>query len=133
MALAVHAAEGGEAKRIVRYIWLTVFLAVAFLGVKSMEYTEDIRQHLVPGPSFSLPGDPHAELFFYFYWAMTGLHTLHVLIGIGVLSILACMARRGRFSAQYHTPIEVAGLYWHFVDIVWIYLYPLLYLIGRHI
>ena len=91
------------------------------------------REHLVPGPGFFSHGDPREELFFYFYWAMTGLHALHVLIGIGVLSMIAIMAGRGRFSAQYYTPVEVSGLYWHFVDIVWIYLYPLLYLIGRNL
>jgi cytochrome c oxidase subunit 3 len=132
MALAVHAAERGHRKPLVRNIMLTVLLATAFLGVKALEYTEDFREHLVPGPSFAAHGDPRQELFFYFYWAMTGLHALHVLIGIGLLSAMAFMAHRGRFSAQYHTPIEVSGLYWHFVDIVWIYLYPLLYLIGRH-
>jgi cytochrome c oxidase subunit 3 len=133
MALAVHAAERGETKRLVRNILLTVLLAIGFLGVKALEYTEDFREHLVPGPNFSLHGGTGGELFFYFYWAMTGLHALHVLIGIGLLSTIAVMAARGRFSAQYHNPVEVAGLYWHFVDIVWIYLYPLLYLIGRHL
>jgi cytochrome c oxidase subunit 3 len=131
MALAVHAAQRGAAKPLVRYMVLTILLAGAFLGVKALEYSEDFRQHLVPGPSFALHG--REELFFYFYWAMTGLHALHVLIGIGVLSTIAFMASRGRFSAQYHNPVEVAGLYWHFVDMVWIYLYPLLYLIGRNL
>lgn len=133
MALAVRAAERGESKAVVRNVAMTILLAAAFLGVKALEYTEDFREHLVPGPSFLLPGNPRQELFFYFYWAMTGLHALHVLIGIGALSTIAVMAARGRFSAQYNTPVEVTGLYWHFVDIVWIYLYPLLYLIGRHL
>jgi cytochrome c oxidase subunit 3 len=133
MALAVHAAERGARKPLVRNLLLTLLLAVAFLGVKAAEYTEDFREHLVPGPAFSIHGQGSEELFFYFYWAMTGLHALHVLIGIGLLSIIAIMAARGRFSAEYHNPVEVSGLYWHFVDIVWIYLYPLLYLIGRHL
>jgi cytochrome c oxidase subunit 3 len=107
-------------------------LAISFLAVKAAEYTQDFHEHLVPGPGFFAPGNTHQELFFYFYWAMTGLHALHVLVGIVVLSILGIMSARGRFSPRYYTPVEVGGLYWHFVDIVWIYLYPLLYLIGRH-
>jgi len=132
MALGVHAAERGVAKAIARNVGLTILLAGAFLGVKALEYTQDFHDHLVPGPGFYNKIDPGQELFFYFYWAMTGLHALHVLIGIGLLSTIAIKAKRGRFSAQYHTPVEVVGLYWHFVDVVWIYLYPLLYLIGRH-
>jgi cytochrome c oxidase subunit III len=132
MALAVHAAEQGRARAIVRNILRTVLLAGCFLGVKALEYTQDFHEHLVPGFSFYKADGPGQELFFYFYWAMTGLHALHVVIGIGVLSVMALFASRGRFNKQYYTPVEVAGLYWHFVDIVWIYLYPLLYLIGRH-
>jgi cytochrome c oxidase subunit 3 len=132
MALAVHAAQEGKNKLLVRFLLLTILFAAAFLGVKGLEYTEDIREHLFPGPHFSVPEQPRAELFFYFYWAMTGLHGLHVLVGIGVLSVIACLAARRRFSAQYHNPVEMAGLYWHFVDIVWIFLYPLMYLIDRH-
>jgi cytochrome c oxidase subunit 3 len=132
MALAVHAAQRGATKPLVRNIVLTILLAVAFVGVKSLEYMEDFREHLVPGPSFCIQGKGE-ELFFYFYWAMTGLHALHVLIGIGALSTIAVMSARGRFNAQYYNPVEVTGLYWHFVDVVWIYLYPLLYLIGRHL
>jgi cytochrome c oxidase subunit 3 len=132
MALAVHAAERGENKAVLRQFGLTILLALGFLVVKGFEYTGDIHEHLVPGPHFLLPAQPHAELFFYFYWAMTGLHAVHVIIGIGVMSVLCLLVRRRRFSAQYYNPIEVAGLYWHFVDIVWIFLYPLLYLIDRH-
>jgi cytochrome c oxidase subunit 3 len=132
MALGVHAAEKGKTKALVRNLVLTILLAVAFLGVKAMEYTEDFHEHLVPGPSFFLPGDIHQELFFYFYWAMTGLHAVHVLVGICLLSTLGVMAAKGRFSANYYNPVEAIGLYWHFVDIVWIYLYPLFYLLGRH-
>jgi cytochrome c oxidase subunit 3 len=133
MALGVHAAERGLQKPLIRFIVLTILLAFAFLGVKAIEYTQDFRERLVPGPSFVNHGDSHQELFFYFYWAMTGLHALHVIIGIGVLSWIAIMAARKRFSSQYHTPVEAVGIYWHFVDIVWIYLYPLLYLLGRHV
>lgn len=133
MTLAVNAAQRGLNRAIVWNILLTVLLAAGFLAVKGLEYSEDIREHLVPGPSFFALGHPHEELFFYFYWAMTGLHALHLLIGIGVLSGLALMAARHRYSEKYFTPIEMGGLYWHFVDTVWIFLYPLLYLIDRHI
>jgi cytochrome c oxidase subunit 3 len=132
MALAVHAAQEGRPRSTVRSLVLTIGLAIAFLVVKGFEYHEDYVEHLIPGPSFSVPGQPKAELFFYFYWAMTGLHALHVLIGIGALSVIAMLASRRRFSAEYHNPVEITGLYWHFVDLVWIFLYPLLYLIDRH-
>ena len=132
MALAVHAAGEGKQKQITRWLQLTILFAAAFLVVKAFEYKEDFDEHLVPGASFSVPGEPRAELFFYFYWAMTGLHAFHVLVGIGALSIIAFLASRRRFSAEYHNPVEVTGLYWHFVDMVWIFLYPLLYLIDRH-
>jgi cytochrome c oxidase subunit 3 len=72
------------------------------------------------------------QLFFSFYFAMTGLHALHMIIGIGIMIVITCMAQRGRFTAEYNSPVEMIGLYWHFVDIVWIFLYPLLYLLGRH-
>ncbi len=133
MALAVHAAQAGKTRQLVRFLLITIFFALAFLGVKGLEYTEDVREHLFPGPSFSIPGEPKAEMFFYLYWAMTGLHGFHVLVGICALSIIAFLAARRRFSAEYHNPVEMTGLYWHFVDLVWIFLYPLLYLIDRHV
>jgi cytochrome c oxidase subunit 3 len=88
----------------------------------------------VPGPSFHFEGDhaEHAELFFSLYFVMTGMHALHMVIGMGLLIVFAWQSWRGRFSATYHAPIEFMGLYWHFVDIVWIFLFPLLYLLGRH-
>jgi cytochrome c oxidase subunit III len=132
MALAVQSAEVGKSRNIVRFLLATIFLAVAFLAVKGLEYSEDFHKHLVPGRAFADAGEPKTQLFFYFYWLMTGLHGLHVLIGICVLAVMARLASRGRFSAEYHNPIELTGLYWHFVDIVWIFLYPLLYLINRH-
>jgi cytochrome c oxidase subunit 3 len=132
MALAVNSAEEGKRKQLVRYLLLTLLFALAFLGVKGLEYKQDFDEHLVPGASFSVPGAPKAELFFYLYWAMTGLHGFHVLVGIGVLSVIAFLSHRRHYSAEYHNPVEVSGLYWHFVDIVWIFLYPLLYLIDRH-
>jgi cytochrome c oxidase subunit 3 len=131
MALAVHAAEHGARKALVWNLLFTIGLAVAFLGVKAVEYSDDFREHLVPGPAFALYGGGK-ELFFYFYWAMTGLHAIHVLIGIGLLAFIARQSSKGKFDGRYYTPVEVVGLYWHFVDIVWIYLFPILYLLSRH-
>ena len=79
---------------------------------------------------FTAAGIGHAELFMCFYFFMTGVHALHMIIGLSLLLVLLLRARRGEFSSQYYSPVEVTGLYWHFVDIIWIFLFPLLYLIG---
>jgi Heme/copper-type cytochrome/quinol oxidase, subunit 3 len=131
MALAVRAAQSGDQKWISRFLIFTVLLAIGFLVVKGLEYRDDLREHLWPGPHFRTDLPREAQIFWFLYWAMTGLHALHVIIGIGLISVMAWMASRGKFSPAYHTPVEVTGLYWHFVDIVWIFLYPLLYLIHR--
>jgi len=134
MALAVHAAMTSRRRRQAVFLMATIVLGCAFLGIKGYEYTHKYHEHLVPGVRFDLKGE-HAsqvELFFGFYFAMTGLHATHMVIGIGLLAMLMVMAWRGRFDANYYAPVEITGLYWHFVDIVWIFLYPLLYLIGRH-
>lgn len=133
MALAVHAAQVGRRKVLVLFLLLTILLGTVFLGIKVFEYADKFRHELVPGYAFAFEG-PHAreaKIFFSFYFAMTGMHALHMIIGIGVLAVLTVLARRGRFSSEYYWPVELTGLYWHFVDIVWIYLFPLLYLIGR--
>jgi cytochrome c oxidase subunit 3 len=145
VALAVHAAQMGNRRWIVRWLLITVLFGLAFLGVKAYEYTHLFHEHLVPGAHFDAPrvenGEqlpPHfpeylrsnAQLFYSFYFVLTGLHALHMVIGVGVILYVAWMAHRGRFNAQYHNPVEITGLYWHFVDIVWIFLYPLLYLIA---
>ena len=133
MALAVDAAQAGRRRTLVAFLLLTILLGSAFLGVKAFEYGHKFEQHLVPGASFAFPG-PHASrvaLFFSFYFAMTGMHALHMVIGIGLLTVLVFRARLGRFGPQYSSPVELTGLYWHFVDIVWIFLFPLLYLIDR--
>jgi cytochrome c oxidase subunit 3 len=108
-------------------------LGVTFLGIKFTEYVLDWHDHLVPVLNFAHQG-PHAggvENFFYLYFFMTGLHSIHMIIGIVTVAIVAVLARRGRYSADYFTPVELTGLYWHLVDIVWIFLYPLLYLVSR--
>lgn len=144
VVLAVKAAESGNRKQLVTYLVLTVLLGLTFLGVKAIEYTEKFEKHHVPGSSFQFtdtfddngqhkPVNPHeAELFFSLYFAMTGMHALHMIIGCGLFSVLVVLAWKGRYTPQYFTPIENAGLYWHLVDIIWIYLFPLLYLISRH-
>ena len=135
MAMAVHSASTGRRGRLMGFLIGTMALGLVFLGIKAVEYTEHIRHHLFPGPFFRYPGPdgPAAQMFFSLYFGMTGLHALHMIVGIGIVATLLAMAHRGRFSPEYYTPVEVSGLYWHFVDIVWIFLFPLLYLIGRHL
>ena len=135
MALAVRAAQTSQPVRM-QLMWLfsTMFFGVCFLGIKAIEYADKFRDHIVPGPHFQWEGlyPKPAEQFYSLYFAMTGLHALHMIIGIGIMAVIAFLASRKTFDSDYYTPVEVAGLYWHFVDIVWIYLFPLLYLIGRH-
>jgi cytochrome c oxidase subunit 3 len=143
VVLAVRAAQLNKRKALTVWLLLTIVLGLAFLGIKGIEYKEKFEDHHVPGPTFAYHGtvpshpdqqvDPHhAEIYFSLYFAMTGMHALHMIIGVGLFGTLAFWAWRGKYSANYYTPIENAGLYWHFVDIVWIYLFPLLYLIDRH-
>jgi len=135
MALAVAASSEGKNKLTAIFLVLTIVLGLAFLGIKAVEYTHKFHEHLVPGAHFAPHGahDPqHMQIFFSLYFAMTGMHALHMVIGIVTLCVLTCMALFGKFSRDYYSPIELTGLYWHFVDIVWIFLFPLLYLIGRH-
>jgi cytochrome c oxidase subunit III len=132
MALAVHAAEHRRRRALVGFIVATIALGCLFLSFKGVEYTLDIREHLVPGSHFAASAfaDPrHAQLFYVFYFFMTGLHAIHVTAGLGVLVVLAVLAARGRFTQGNPNAVEMVGLYWHFVDIVWIFLLPLLYLI----
>jgi cytochrome c oxidase subunit 3 len=136
MVLAVRAAQLGQRRMIVLFLVLTLIFGGIFLGVKAYEWNEKFEQHHVPGPSFHLEGVPqqgHAQLFFSLYFAMTGLHALHMVIGVGIISWLIWLARKGTFTAEYNTPVDMVGLYWHFVDIIWIFLFPLLYLIDRHL
>jgi len=133
MVLAVRAAQLGQRRSLIVFLLLTMLLGSAFLGIKVVEYSHKFHEHLVPGPTFMFEGrDPqHAQLFFSFYFAMTGMHALHMIIGIGILAVLVFLSWRGRFSSEYFSPVDISGLYWHFVDIVWIFLFPLLYLISR--
>jgi cytochrome c oxidase subunit III len=132
MALAVRSAQLGRRKAIVLFLILTILLGCVFLGVKAYEYHHKWENHLVPGINYNPEKAyaPQVELFLCFYFFLTGLHALHMVIGIGILAVLVAMASRRKFSEEYFSPVEVSGLYWHFVDIVWIFLFPLLYLIG---
>jgi cytochrome c oxidase subunit 3 len=135
MALAVRAGQIGQKRLVMIFLSLTIVLGTVFLGIKFTEYYEKFAEHLVPGYDFTFEGAlvSSAEIFFSFYFAMTGMHALHMIIGISLLTAIIVKTARGRFSAAYYTPIELVGLYWHFVDIVWIFLFPLLYLVGRHL
>jgi cytochrome c oxidase subunit 3 len=134
MALAVRGAQLGNRKVLTGFLVLTLLLGLAFLGIKAVEYHGKWVHHLIPGPNFHLEGE-HArevEIFFSLYFAMTGLHALHMIVGAGLILWLLPACIRGRYGPDYYHPIECFGLYWHFVDIVWIFLFPLLYLLGRH-
>jgi cytochrome c oxidase subunit III len=131
MALAVFGAETGRQKMITIFLALTVVLGLVFLGIKAVEYSHKIEEGLLPGVGFVFhdANPQHAQIYFSLYFMMTGLHAIHMIIGIGILGTLLVLAWLGWFSPEWHSPVEVAGLYWHFVDIVWIFLFPLLYLI----
>lgn len=133
MALGVYAAQRGARRAVVGWLGLTVVLGCAFLAIKAVEYRVDYLEHLVPALNFQYAG-PQAdqvELFFYMYFLITGVHALHVLIGIVCIATVAVMASRNAFTAQYYTPVDVTGLYWHLVDIIWLFVFPVLYLVSR--
>ena len=155
MALAVYFTQIGNRRPQIFCLVMTLVLGFTFLGIKAVEYHDKYTDHLIPGRL--IPGnpfnpvvahhgdtDPHKlhllegatvekiEMFYWIYFAMTGMHALHMIIGAGLLTFLLIFSLKGRFDPEYHSPVEVIGLYWHFVDIVWIFLFPLLYLLGRH-
>ena len=157
MALAVYSSQVGKQRNQIVCLILTIVLGLTFLGIKAVEYHDKYEDHLVPGQL--IPGRPyapevqehgapddkhklhllpgatvkHVEMFYWIYFAMTGMHALHMIIGVGILSVILFFSFRGRYGPEYHNPVEITGLYWHFVDIVWIFLFPLLYLLGRHL
>jgi len=154
MAMGVWCAQTGRRRGLVLSLTLTFILGLVFLGIKSIEYKEKIEKHHVPGFHYSLSSflDPasdeaareagdkplsmemarHTEIYFSLYFIMTGMHALHMIIGIAILGFMIVRARAGAFTSGHVTYVENFGLYWHFVDIVWIYLFALLYLISRH-
>jgi cytochrome c oxidase subunit III len=162
MAMAVYFTQVGKLRPQVVCLALTLLLGFGFLGIKAKEYYDKYEDHLIPGrlipgnpfkPEVAREGDKDprklhllkdethkladatvekVQMFFWIYFAMTGMHALHMIIGAGLISFLLIYSIKGRFDPEYHSPVEVIGLYWHFVDIVWIFLFPLLYLLGRH-
>jgi cytochrome c oxidase subunit 3 len=133
MALALLRAREGDHRSTARWLLATALLGGVFLAIKLTEYRIDWQHHLVPGASF-ISTDAHAhgmELFYFLYFLMTGAHALHLLAGIGLELLFAWFARRAHFTRARHAPLENLGLYWHFVDVVWIFLFPLLYLVHR--
>lgn len=129
MALGVRAIQDGRQAALRKWLAATIILGLAFLALKGLEYHEHIVDRLLPGPSFDPSLARPVQMFFVLYFLMTGLHTLHMMVGIGLLLVMLAMASKSRFSREYHNPVEVCGLYWSFVDIVWIWLYPLFYVI----
>lgn len=143
MALAVRAARLGEQKALQILLLVTIFFGLAFLGVKAVEYHAHWEDNKVPlfaghwdySNTDKFPNQAQyakqAQILFCFYFFMTGFHAVHMIVGVGLMLTIFAMARKGKFNASYFTPVEISGLYWHFVDIVWIFLFPLLYLIGH--
>jgi cytochrome c oxidase subunit III len=164
MVLAVRASQKGDNHRIIRYLLITMALAITFVGIKFCEYYVEYDEGLLPGKTFRAeepapsresaltrhlgqfeawmspvardPGEnsrrtEHEELFMCFYFILTAIHATHMLIGIGVMTVLAIMARNRKFSQGWHNPVEITGLYWHFVDTVWVFLFPILYLLRN--
>jgi cytochrome c oxidase subunit 3 len=142
IVLAVHFAKHEQRKALVICLGLTALLGLSFLGLKATEYYLDYKDNLIPGWRFSAPEwveqgisveqVQQVKLFLGFYWVMTAFHGLHVTIGVIAVLIIMLLAWKGHFSAAYYSPVDVLALYWHFVDIVWIFLLPMLYLLGTH-
>ena len=132
MALAIRSLQVNKTKLANGYLWATILLAATFMVIKYFEYAHKFHVGQLPGKYYTYTGiegtSPH--IFFSLYFMMTGLHGLHVMIGIGVILWLIIRNRRGDFSADYYNPVEMTGLYWHLVDLIWIYLFPLFYLVG---
>jgi len=142
MALAVYCVRADRQRGLVQLLMATALLGSLFLALKAYEYYDDWQQGLVLGSRFNerqwldaglAQGDlPHVQLFLLLYWIMTAAHAAHMVIGVVVVLVIAMLARRGHFDARYYGPVEVTGLYWHFIDIVWVFLLPMLYLLGTH-
>jgi cytochrome c oxidase subunit 3 len=132
MVLAVSSTQKGRKDQAILFLVLTFALACCFLVVKYFEYTHKFHDGLLPGGFFHNAEltNPKAPLFFSLYFMMTGLHGIHVIIGMAVIAWILRRTLKGEFSPEFYTPVELVGFYWHFVDLVWIYLFPLLYLVG---
>lgn len=134
MAFAGNAAGRNRRGLLGLLLLITAALGATFLAIKGFEYAREIHEGLLPGRNFRIDAaDPsHAEMFFYLYWLTTGVHALHVTIGVVLIALFAIRAWLFDAFQNHDTPVELLGLYWHFVDIVWVFLFPLLYMIDRH-
>jgi len=156
MAMAVYCTQVGKRQLQVFFLIFTILLGLTFLGIKTVEYRDKYKSSLIPGalipghkfnPKVHVKGTPedehelvllegasvkNVEMFFWIYFAMTGMHAVHMIIGIGIMLVILFWSVKGKYGPEYYNPVEITGLYWHFVDIVWIFLFPLLYLLGRH-
>lgn len=132
VALAVHFARHGRGKLAAAFLAASIALGLSFMGFKALEYWEDVQEGMLPGRYLANPEilSAGAGMFFTLYWIMTALHALHVTAGLTVLTGITVLAWRGVFSKEYDTPIELGAMYWHLVDLVWIFLWPLLYLVS---
>jgi cytochrome c oxidase subunit III len=135
LTFAEHSAQTGSRRLLALFLVLTMIIGLVFLGIKFIEYYEHYQEHKAPGVWFndSSPYASSIQMFFVFYYVMTGLHAIHMIIGLGILAGLLFRTFIGTMTAEYHTPIMFGGLYWHFVDIVWIFLYAIFYLPGLHL
>ena len=133
VALAHHAAHHGRGKQAAGLLAITLVFALGFLVIKGFEWSHDFHEGLLPGRYYTFEGmtSTGAPMFFTLYFLLTGLHGLHVVIGMTILTVLMVLAWRGHYDHGYSTPLELGGMYWHLVDLVWIFLYPLLYLVSR--
>jgi cytochrome c oxidase subunit 3 len=131
VAAGLDAATRGNGRRTALLWGVSVALALVFLGFKAVEYSHHFHEGQLPGRFYTFEGvqAPGAPMFFALYFLITGLHGIHVVIGMTVLTVVAVMAWRGKYTATYHTPVELGGLYWHLVDLIWIFVFPLIYLI----
>lgn len=132
VAMAIRSAQLNQIKGLIINLVITVSLACVFMVIKYFEYTHKFHLGIFPGEYYTYDGIDHekANIFFSIYYMMTGVHGLHVLIGIGLMIWLIIKAKNNAFSSEYYTPVEITGLYWHLVDVIWIFLFPLLYLID---
>jgi cytochrome c oxidase subunit III len=132
VAMAIRSAQLNQIKGLIINLWITIGLASVFMVIKFFEYTHKFEKGIFPGAHYSYDGIAHekANIFFSIYYMMTGLHGVHVLIGIGLMVWLVFKAKKNVFHSGYYTPVEITGLYWHLVDVIWIFLFPLLYLID---
>jgi cytochrome c oxidase subunit 3 len=134
MVLAINSAAQGERRKMIWWLIATAVLGAVFLLIKGYEYYLDFQSKVVPVINFEIkPGQGRAgQLFWVFYWVGTGLHAIHLIIGLGlVLYMLLWRIRQGKITPAYYAPLEVVGIYWSFVDAVWLFLYPSIYLVGR--